>query len=403
MLTPTDALHRLSALPEGPFVLGIVARDPGAWVVGGAVRDALLGRTPRELDLVVEGDPAPLVAALGGTAVLHERFGTATVTLDAAAVPGADGPVTVDVARARTETYPVPGALPDVQPATVAEDLHRRDISVNAIALRPGPGDGEVPGVLHVPGALEDLEAGVLRVLHDASFQDDPTRLWRVARYAARLAFTPDEPTSSLAARADPRTVSGPRLGNELRLALRENNPLAALRTAADLNGRLLPPAIDLDPRRLSAALELLPAGGRADLVTLASCCGPVDSAALVAWLGDLGFASAELDVVAAGSRASTYMPLHQATTGARIARAVRGVPDEVVALAGGDQARRWLHGLRDVRLTISGDDLKAMGVPEGPAIGRILQAVLDERLDGALPAGREAELEAAARIASVP
>jgi len=390
MLSPTVALCRLRALPEGPFVLDVVAGRPGVWVVGGAVRDALLDRAPRELDLVVEGDPGPVVAALGGDAVVHERFGTATVALG-------DG-VTVDVAQARTETYVAPGSLPDVTPATVVDDLRRRDVSVNAIALRP---DGAgVPEVVQVEGALEDLEAGVLRVLHDQSFRDDPTRLWRVARYAARLGFAPDAHTTTLAKRADPQTVSGARLGNELRLALREADPLAALRAAAALNSRLLPAAVDLDPRRLPDALALLGDGGRTDLVTLASCCGTVDSAALVAWLSELGFASAELDIVAAGSRASTYLPLHLATTGAQIARAVRGVPPEVVALAGGEQARRWLHELRDVRLHITGEDLKAAGVPEGPAIGRVLQHVLDQRLDGTLAGGREAELTAA-RIAS--
>ncbi|MCW3016149.1 MAG: tRNA nucleotidyltransferase [Solirubrobacterales bacterium] len=392
MLTPTQAMDELLALPEGPFVLEQVAQTPGAWVVGGAVRDVLLGRAPRELDLVVQADPAPLIAALGGSVVSHARFGTATVTLDMA---GARGPVTVDIARARTETYRAPGALPDVHEATVLEDLERRDVSVNAIALRPGV-QGAAPELLQVPGALEDLDRGLLRVLHDRSFGDDPTRLWRVARYAVRLGFAVDAHTAALAARADPRTVTGVRLGNELRLALRERDPLAVLRTAQALNGLLLPEGIDLDPRRLPDALALLPAGGRDDLVTLAACCGPVDAATLVAWLADLGFSAAELDIVAAGSRASTYMPLHRARSGSDIARAVRGVPLEVVALAGGAQAERWIRELQDVRLQITGEDLLAAGVPEGPAVGRVLQRVLDQRLDGTLEGGRDAELAAA-------
>ncbi|MCW2999608.1 MAG: tRNA nucleotidyltransferase [Solirubrobacterales bacterium] len=392
MLTPAQAMDQLLALPEGPFVLERVRQTPGAWIVGGAVRDVLLGRAPRELDVVVEADPAPLIAALGGSAVSHARFGTATVTLD---VPGAPGPVTVDIARARTEAYAEPGALPDVQEATVLADLQRRDVSVNAIALRPGA-EGAAPELLHVPGALDDLDRGVLRVLHDRSFRDDPTRVWRVARYAARLGFAVDEHTAALAAQADPGTVTGVRLGNELRLALRERDPLAALSATAALNGRLLPKGIDLAPRRLAAALALLPAGGRADLVTLAACCGPVDAATLVGWLADLGFSAAELDIVAAGSRASTYMPLHQARSGSAIARAARGVPLEVVALAGGAQAERWIRELQHVRLQITGQDLLAAGVPEGPIVGRVLQRVLDQRLDGTLAAGREAELAAA-------
>lgn len=394
MLNPSAALDRLRALPAGPRVLGLVAATPGAWVVGGAARDALLGRDARELDLVVEGDPASLLEALGGTIVAHERFGTATVTLPETGPRGE--PLTVDVARARRESYALPGALPDVEFTTVREDLNRRDVSVNAIALRPGA--GEEPELLAVDGAFDDLGAGVLRVLHDRSFTDDPTRLWRVARYAARLGFTVDAHTAQLAARADPRSVSGPRLGGELRLALREPDPLAALRAAAALNDGLLVAGLDLDPDRLPSALALLADAGevRHDLVVLAACAGMTDAGALVGWLTHLGFSSRELDIVAAGSRSSTYMPLQRAQTPAEIARAARGVPLEVVALAGGEQARRWIDDLRHVGLTITGEDLLTAGVPEGPEVGRRLQAALDQRLDGAIPPGRDAELQAA-------
>ncbi len=130
--------------------------------------------------------------------------------------------------------------------------------------------------------------------------------------------------------------------------------------------------------------------------MTLAACCAAVDAATLVDWLTVQGFSAAELSIVAAGSRASTYMPLHAAQTDSQIARAARGAPPEVVALAGGPQAERWLDELRHVRLQITGEDLKAAGVPEGPAVGRALAHVLDARLDGTLAPGREAELAAA-------
>lgn len=391
MLSPIAALERLSAAPAGARVLELVAAMPGAWVVGGAVRDAFLDRDARELDLVVEGDPAALIGALGGSVVAHERFGTATVTLDD---PGA---VTVDIARARTETYSRPGALPEVAWTTVADDLKRRDVSVNAIALRPST-DGGTPDLLAVDGALEDLEAGVLRVLHDASFRDDPTRLWRLARYATRLGFTADEHTATLAAAADPYAISGTRMGNEVRLALREPDPLAALRAAAALNAGLLVDGIDLDPSRLPAALALLDGSDdiRIDLLTLAACARTVDAGLLVRWLNELGFSSSDVDIVGAGSRASTHMPLAAATTPSQIARAARGVPLEVVALAGGDGARRWIDELRHVHLEIGGEDLIAAGVAPGPELGRRLQTALDQRLDGTLAPGREAELEAA-------
>ncbi|WP_354702055.1 A-adding tRNA nucleotidyltransferase [Paraconexibacter sp. AEG42_29] len=398
MLTPTAAIDVLRRLPSGTEVLDVVARTPGAWVVGGAVRDALLGREPRELDLMIDGDPAQLIAGLGGSVVAHERFGTATVTLPGR---GPDGdPVTVDVARARRERYAVPGALPDVEPAPAAEDLRRRDVTVNAIALRPAVAGGDAPELLAVDGALDDLRAGVLRVLHDRSFADDPTRLWRIARYAARLGFTVDPHTAQLAARADPRSVSGGRLGNELRLALREPDPLAALRGAAALSDGLLVAGLDLEPAQLESTLALLDGIAdvpvRRDLVTLAACCRGTDAGALVDWLSALGLGPGELDIVAAGSRASTYSPLRRAQTPSQIARAASGAPLEVVALAGGDQARRWLEELRHVRLQITGADLLAAGVPQGPELGRRLQAALDARLDGLIDAGRDAELAVA-------
>ena len=187
-------------------------------MVGGAVRDAMLGNVPRELDFVVVGDAVPVARRaaerLGGEVLVHERFGTATVRADA---------TTFDVVSARTETYERPGALPDVRPgASIEEDLERRDFTVNAIAFHLADG-----ALTAVDGAREDLEARRLRVLHDASFEDDPTRLLRMARYAARLGFEPDPHTDALAAKATVDTVSGARLGSELRLLLREPQPAA--------------------------------------------------------------------------------------------------------------------------------------------------------------------------------
>jgi tRNA nucleotidyltransferase (CCA-adding enzyme) len=344
------------------------------------VRDLLLGRVPRELDLVVEGDVDAAAARLPGELRAHDRFGTAIVQA---------GSCRFDLARARTETYASPGALPEVRPAGLAEDLRRRDVTVNAMALDLG-------GTLaSVPGALEDLDAGVLRVLHDASFVDDPTRLWRVARYAARLGFAVEPHTRALAAAADPSTVSGDRLGAELRLALREPDPPAALRAALELNPRLLPDGFAVRDDAIAAALALLPADGRRDLVVLAACTAAMNVRELLAWLDAMSFPATDRDLVAAGSRAAVAAPLRAARTNAEIARAARGAPVEVVALAGGDNARRWIDELRHVRLDITGDDLLAAGVPEGPELGERLRRALERKLDGELD-GRAAELEAA-------
>lgn len=172
-----DVLAELEAVPGGVHLRRAAAASAApAYLVGGAVRDLLLGRAPRELDVAVEGEPEALLAALGGDAERHERFGTAIVRGDG---------WSVDLARCRQETYAHPGALPDVAPADLSTDLQRRDATVNAIAVALADGS-----VVAAPHAQDDLRDGLLRVLHDASFVDDPTRLWRLARYRARLGFS---------------------------------------------------------------------------------------------------------------------------------------------------------------------------------------------------------------------
>lgn len=384
MRLPVEILHALYAAPGAAPLLDALQDVPDVWVVGGAVRDVLLGRTPTELDVVVEGDPAAALAAIGGATVRHDRFGTATVTPD-----GADR--SHDVVRARRERYAHPGALPEVEPAGIDDDLARRDFTVNAIGLRIG---GE-PELRAVPTAFDDLEAGVLRVLHDASFVDDPTRLWRAARYATRLGFTVEDHTRALARAADPTTVSGPRLGNELRRALQEPRPLDVLRAARDLHPGLLPAAFTTEPPRLQAALDLLPPDGRPDLVLLAACAEPMPAGEVVSWLDDLAFGAADRDTIAAGSREMVRTPLRVARRASEIGRAARGVPVEVVALAGGEQARRWIDELRHVRLEITGADLLAAGIPQGPDLGVRLTRALDARLDGTAH-DRESQLRVA-------
>lgn len=376
MLDPRALLQRLRAQPCGARLLAALAGRADAWLVGGAVRDLALGRAPRELDVVVDGDVDAVVEALGGVARAHDRFGTATVEADGCRY---------DLARTRRERYPRPGALPEVEPAGLDEDLQRRDVTVNAIALSP---TGELRAAA---GALDDLAAGRLRVLHDRSFLDDPTRLWRVARYAARLGFDVEEHTARLAAEAVAGgaldSVSGDRIGNELRLALREPDPLAALDAAARL-GLIAP----VDQERARRALALLPeADGRPDLLLLALA--GADRAALDRW----GFPALDRD---RALRAAAGAPgLAAAERPSAIADAARGRPPEAIALAGADgaaeQARRWLDELRHVALEITGDDLLAAGIPAGPEVGRRLAHALARKLDGQVH-GRADELAVA-------
>jgi tRNA nucleotidyltransferase (CCA-adding enzyme) len=379
--TPAEALDALRALPCGARLLDVLAEHDGAWVVGGAVRDALLGATPRELDVVVEGDPEPVARALGDIVAFHERFGTYDVV---------DGDCVYDVVTARSETYRAPGALPDVVPAGLEDDLSRRDFTVNALALNAA-------GELHAaPAALEDLEAGRLRILHAASFRDDPTRLWRMVRYAVRLGFVPEPATAEHAVEAvragAPATVSGDRLGAELRLALGERDPLAVLHAAQNLG---LAAGLDLDPLRVATALALLPRGGEArDDLTLLGAVIPDG-----AWAAPYGFTAAERRILDRAAALAPVAPSPPARP-SEIAAALRGEPVEAVAVAGArgdaETARTYWDRWRHVTLAIDGHDLLEAGVPEGPELGRRLAAVLARRLDGDLAPGRDAELAAA-------
>ena len=172
-----DLLEAYRRLPAAAPLRDRLGDAGGLYLVGGAVRDLLRGEPP-DLDFVVDGELDPVVMAIGGSLMAYDRFGTATIAVDG---------FRYDLARARRERYPHPGALPEVEPAPIGEDLERRDFTVNAMAL--GLGGDDAGTLLSVDRAREDLDARRLRVLHDASFTDDPTRLLRLARYAARLGF----------------------------------------------------------------------------------------------------------------------------------------------------------------------------------------------------------------------
>jgi tRNA nucleotidyltransferase (CCA-adding enzyme) len=425
LLDGAAVLDRLRELPGARELLDLAAGRADVELVGGAVRDLLLGRTPRELDVVVGGEAASFAgeaalfaeqlgaglnassAGAGAGALAstseHERFGTALVVWEGGEI---------DIATRRAETYAAPGALPDVRPGTEQEDLERRDFTVNAIAVGLG---GERGGRLRaVPDALSDLEQGTLRVLHEQSFNDDPTRLLRLARYGARLGFEVEDHTAALARAAIAtralETVSGARIGAELRLALAEEDAVAALAAMDDL-GLLfaLHPRLRLDKPIVAGALALLPEDGRRDLLLMAALALPLVLRAgddpdveLSALLNKWEFSAGDRDRVVGAALAAVRL-LHDLGTTERPSqlRAIVGhAPPEGVALAGAqgdaEEARRWLEDVRHVRLEIDGSDLIAAGVPEGPEVGQRLEAVLKLRLDGELPNDREAELAAA-------
>ncbi len=417
-------LERMRGLPGGRELLDLAGGRNDVELVGGAVRDLLLGRPPRELDVVVGDDASSfareLASRLGITSAedpqgrfgitCHERFGTALVWWEGGRV---------DVACRRAESYAAPGALPDVRPGTIEEDLLRRDFTVNAIALFIG---GRRAGELStVPRAFEDLEHSRLRVLHERSFLDDPTRLLRLSRYLARLEFEPEDHTAELAAQALSAkalsTVSGARIGAELRLLLGEPEPVAAL-GRLDALGVLsaLHPELRLQEHVARTALAALPDDGRADLLLLASLFlamtgdpGEAPEQAMCDLLDDLEFSAGDRGrVVRTALMAPALLGrLQAAGAPSELGEAVHAAPVEALALAGalaeqrGNRqaaaaASRWISELRHVRLQITGDDLLAAGIPAGPEIGRRLKLAMRRKLDGELAGGREAELAAA-------
>ena len=386
-----EVLERLRGLPAGARLLDALDGLTGLHLVGGAVRDLLLDAQPRDLDVVAEHDgpgvASELARRLGGPApVVHGRFGTAAV----------DG---INVATARAESYARPGALPDVRPGTIDEDMARRDFGVNAIAVGISP---DRRGETHAaPGALEDLWARRLRVLHEDSFVDDPTRLVRLARYAARLGFAIEDRTADLARAAfgtgAPATAGRARMGNELLLALREPDPvaaLAALRTLAD--GAPIDPGLAVDEALLRRAAGLLPGD---PLVLLAALTRGVPTAELHQWLADIHLQDAGAVLDATQDPLGLAAALRAASRPSDVWRLLRRRTPQAAALAGAlgaeEPARRWLEELRAVRLQIDGSDLLRAGVPQGREIGARLDAALARKLDDGLD-GRAEELGAA-------
>jgi tRNA nucleotidyltransferase (CCA-adding enzyme) len=409
LVTPDSAslLARYDALgAAAPLRARLAARPADIHLVGGAVRDLILGREPRELDLLVETDLEALELALSGERREFGRFGTATVRVDG---------FVYDLAQARSESYERPGALPVVASADLATDLRRRDFTVNAVALGVyGRARGRLLAAEH---ALEDLAAGQLRVLHPASFLDDPTRLLRLTRYASRLGFEIEPATLALAQAAigsgATRTVSGNRLGAELRLIAGEADPVAALAALRPLGlDAALAPGFGLSrPEPTRRALDLLPQDGDRAAVVIAAAALDMEASELDRMLARLAFAAASRDTIREAALRAPELADALASVGSvsAVAAAVGAAPPEAVALAGalaaskagrGEQAaRRWLDELRLVSLEIDGSDLLAAGVAAGPAVGVGLRAALAAKLDGRAR-GREAELAEALRAA---
>jgi len=366
-IDPGRLARRIDAL-EGVDRLRRAAREAAAraYLVGGSVRDLLLGADRSDLDVAVEGDPLALASALGGAARTHERFATASVGLDGQ---------TIDLAATRAERYPHPGALPEVRPASLDEDLARRDFTVNAMAVDL-LGEGEL---IDRHGGLDDLRAGVLRDLHERSFVDDPTRALRAARYAARLGFEPEPSTLGRLRAVDLGAVSPERVEAELRRLAEEERARRGFELLASW-GLLDLPQGAADLIEAIVVLSGEPAWSRLDhhadaVLAAASGVGPPP---------ELG---------AAPSSPSEAV---------RLARGHGGAELLLARAAGARWLDRYLTEWSRVRLEIGGRDLLAAGVPEGPRLGAGLRAALEAKLDGEI-SGREQELRVAVAVATAP
>ena len=422
MSATTMAADAKRLRPELAARVAVVARlaaEMGvpAYLVGGTVRDLLLGRDGPDLDFVAVGDGLGLAAAvqreLGGRLVRHPEFLTADV-IDATGVH-------LDIATAREESYAAVAALPEVRPAALADDLGRRDFTVNAMALPlAAGGDGEGSRLIDLHRGGPDLAAGALRVLHDRSFLDDPTRVLRGVRFEARLGLrlTPESEAlarQAVAAGAFAR-LSGGRLRHELELLL-DAEPAAALAGLERLRelGVLaaVHPRIDVD----ETARRLL-RGAAAELAWHRAAGSPGPPVRpwllLLVALAD-GLCEAERGEVAERLRLSgderrlvSGFAGRVAAAGQRLGGGAR--PHEVDAVLAGlageellllaaeagavarSWVRRWLTELRPLALRIRGADLLAAGAPAGPEIGDALRATRDARLDGEIGPGEELE-----------
>jgi tRNA nucleotidyltransferase (CCA-adding enzyme) len=393
--------------------IAAASREQGApaYLVGGFVRDLLLGRQDRDLDVVVEGDgilfATRLAAALGGQVRAHPAFLTA-VMVD----PQGDD---IDVATARSERYRAPAALPEVRAAALRVDLFRRDFTVNTMAIRLGPEPGTE--LIDLYDGRRDLEEKSLHVLHGRSFIDDPTRILRGVRLEQRLGFRLSPDTLELVEDALAERVfdllSGSRLREELILLL--DDPALALGGIERLAGlgvlRAIDPRLELDEatrERLREALAALGwyrregiadppvAAWRLFLLALAAGLEPAERERLADRLlldGEdrrlLTAPPARLDAaraVLAGDPAP-----HQA------AEALEPLAGEelLLLMAEGNETmrawvRRYLTGMRPLTLSLRGADLLAAGVPPGPRIGEALRATRRARLDGRVDAAEE-------------
>lgn len=384
------------------MVLGQLGHRAGLslYAVGGFVRDLLLGLPIWDLDVAVEGDAIALTkelaAVIGGKAAFYPEMGTATLVLT-------EG-LRIDIATTRTEVYQLPAARPTVAESTIKQDLHRRDFTINAMALSLNPPRfGDYYDFFNGYG---DLGKGLVRVLYNLSFVDDPTRILRAIRFAGRYGFSLEEETKELlrTAVADDMLarVTPGKLGKELGLWFNEINAPVLLRLAWDLGvlAKLVPGSnwnSSLE-RQLTTASRLCQWQNRRGSSGYSHLLYPL---LLILSKGQaqcgeecLGLSKEEGQLVnnVIASLPSLYRSLQEVRTATGVYDLLRPQPPlAILALLAAfpeDAALKvkvllYTDKLVQVRVSIDGADLAALGVIPGPAMGRILNAVHRARLAG--------------------
>jgi tRNA nucleotidyltransferase (CCA-adding enzyme) len=388
-------------------VTSLGERAEGIYLVGGTVRDILLDEEGFDVDIAVEGDAIgfarALASALGGRFTPHEKFGTAVVQY------GARG--RVDVVTTRTEFYGAPGALPTVERAGLREDLFRRDFTINAMAVSLKPGDF---GRLVDPfGGRADLATRVLRVLHNLSFIDDPTRIFRAIRYEARYGLRLEEHSARLARGTIEMglvgDLSSARLRDELVALLEDPGAEGAIRRLGQLGvDRALHPHLVADVEaaalfeRARALRDELAVEVPAWHLGIAALARNLSSDEAYGWLERLKVRRRDCERIVGAIRVAPLISERLATERLEaseiVALADAYAPDApLLALAQADrpELREYFTRLRGVQLEIGGEDLAELGLPESPRVGEVLAEIRRRKLNGELD-GRESELVAA-------
>ena len=381
-----------------------------AYVVGGCVRDMFLGRKNFDLDFVIEGNAIDLSERLiamhpekFALVAKHDRFQTATLTFRG------DADHEIDLSTARTEFYEYPAALPTVEASLLEQDLFRRDFTINALAICINP--VEYGDVIDFFRGIEDIDAHLIRILHPFSFIEDPTRIVRAVRFAARLQFHLEEHTSRQAERAIAMGIfdelGGFRLKEELRLVLDAPERLVALKLLHDLGHSFsfISPEIEFDDslkRRIRRAERLLQRNPiqRQWVIYLGVLLSQNSAPVLEVVLERLSLPNDEREWIRAGILLPRLMgDADERAANSAIYANLRGHADQSLAIAAavappGSPVRRavklYLDQLRHVKPTISGDDLLQLGFPQGPEIKQALSLVLNARLDGAVKTKHE-------------